>query len=92
MEYQIWRQLIQILSFRKDLIDTIKPFFWQLNNNNNHEKYNIQEEKHIPFLKLLSKFQLEVLHEYDIINEEIYITIIPKKQSLSTESSNSEDE
>ena len=53
MEYQIWRQLIQMLSYRNDLFDIIKPFFEQLNNNNNKnsEKFNINEEKHIPFLK-----------------------------------------
>ena len=43
MEIQIWKQLIQILSFRKDLIDTIKPFLEQFNNNNKNEKFNINK-------------------------------------------------
>ena len=58
MEYHIWKNLIQILSYRNDLVDTIKPFFEELNNKNNNEKYNIHQEKHIQFLKLFSNFQL----------------------------------
>jgi len=68
MEYQIWQHLIQILSFRKDLIDTIKPFFLELNNNIKKAKFHINEIKHIPFLQLLSNFQLKVLYEYKIID------------------------
>ena len=72
-----------MLSFRNDLIDTIKPFFGQLANNNNNEKYNINEEKYIPFLNSLLNFQLEVLHKYEIIDEEIYAAI-EKKQKTSS--------
>ena len=94
MQYQIWRHLIQILSFRKDLIDTIKPFLVQLNNNNNREKYNINEEKHIPFLKSFSNFQDKLLYENEIIDEEIYLNIEPKQtislSLFSSESSNDE--
>ena len=42
MKYHIWRQLIQMLSFRKDLINIMKPFFRQLTHNNNKEKYSKQ--------------------------------------------------
>ena len=67
--------MIQMLSFRNDLIDTIKPFFEELNNNNN-EKYNINEEKHIPFLKSLSQFQLIILCNYNILDTNIYIAVV----------------
>ena len=74
---KVQRKVVQILSYRNDLIDTIKPFIEQLNNND--EKFNINEEKHIPFLKSFSNFQNEVLHKYEIIDEKIYKAIIPKK-------------
>ena len=90
MQYQIWRHLIQILSFRKDIINSIKPFIRQLNNHINNEKYNINEEKHIPFLKSFSNFQLKLLYEYEIIDEEIHSNIVPK-QTNSLESSNNEE-
>ena len=77
----------RVLSFRNDLIDTIKPFFSQLNNKNNKEKYNINEEKHILFLKSFSNFELEVLHKYKIIDEEIYSNIVPNKTMSTTNSS-----
>ena len=94
MEYQIWKQLIQILSFRNDLIDTIKPFFVQLNNNNNGT-FNINEDKHILFLKSLGNFQLDVLHKYKIIDEEIYTATTLNDEFFSnnsSESSNNEEE
>ena len=76
-------------AFRNDLIDTIKPFFSQLNNNNK-EQYNINEEKRIPFLKSFSNFELEVLHKYKIINEEIYSNIAPFLSTISTTNSSEE--
>ena len=85
MEYHIWRHLIQILSFRNDLIETIKPFFEQLTNNNNQETFTFnEEEKHTPFLRSLDKFQLKILHEYGIIDGELYGNIVPKQEDLST--------
>ena len=78
-----------MLSFRKVLIDTIKPFFEQLNNNSNEEKYHINEEKHIPFLKSLSNYEIEILYEYKIINEEIYKDVIRKQKISSINSSES---
>ena len=91
MEYHIWSHLIQILSFRYDLIDTIKPFFGQLTNNSNQEKYNINEEKYIPFLISFYEYQLKLLYEYEIIDEKIYAIIVPKEESSSTKSSNNDE-
>ena len=73
--------MIQILSFRNDLINTIKPFFEQLTNNNNNEKYHLNEVKHIPFLKSFEKFQLDTLFQYQIINKEKYDNVVPKHKS-----------
>ena len=61
---KIWRFLLQILSNRNDLIDTIKPFMENLNNN------NINDEKFLPFLQSISKTQLEVLANNQIISPE----------------------
>ena len=46
MEIKIWRNLIQILSYRNDLIDIIKPFFDNLCNRNNNENFQNQDEKY----------------------------------------------
>ena len=62
-------------------IDTIKPFFSELNNNNK-KQFNINEEKHIPFFKSLSSFQLKLLYEYKIIEEKIYSNIVGKQYYL----------
>ena len=64
MELKIWRVLVQILSFRNDLIDIIKPFIENLNTN------NLNDEKYISFLKSFSKYHLEILKKYEIIKEE----------------------
>ena len=61
---KIWRVLAQMLFYRNDLIETIKPFFENLKN----EKIN--DEKYIPFLKTFSKDQLKVLYQNGIIKEE----------------------
>ena len=90
MEYHIWRHLIQILSYRKDLIDIIKPFLEQLNSSINNEQFSINEEKHISFLKLLSSFQLEVLHEFELINEDIYKIANIKKDLIIRSEKNEE--
>ena len=98
MRNEIWRQLIQILSFRKDLIETIKPFFGQLYNKNKNEKYNINDKKNIPFLKSFLSFQLQILHEYEIIDEEIYLASVQNRGFLqkscesSLQLSNNEEE
>ena len=49
MNVKIWRVLAQILFYRNDLIETIKPFFENLKNE------NINDEKYITFLKTFSK-------------------------------------
>ena len=78
-----------MLSYRNDLVDTIKPFFQNLNNNNNTNKnnienFNINEEKHMKFLRLLPSSQLELLYKFDIIDEKKYIDLISEKK-LSTQ-------
>ena len=60
MNVEIWRFLAQIIYFRNDLSEIIKPFFDNLKNE------NINDEKYIPFLKALSKDQLEVLSKNEI--------------------------
>ena len=74
MKVQIWRVLSQILFYRNDLIETIKPFFKNLKNE------NINDEKYIPLLKTFSKDHLEALYHNGIITEEKYNLIIPKNQ------------
>ena len=57
MNGQIWRVLVQILFYPKDLIEVIKPFVENLKNE------NINDEKYIPLLKTFSKDQLEALYQ-----------------------------
>ena len=91
MQYHIWRHLIQMLSFREDLNNIISPFLLELKNNHNKEQYNINEKEYIPFLQSLSIFQLEVLHKYKIINEEIYANIV-QNYAIEKTVKSSEDE
>ena len=76
MIVKIWRALAQILFYRNDLIETIKPFFENLKNE------NINDEQYIPLLlKTFSKYQLKALYENEIIAEETFNLFIPKNQS-----------
>ena len=61
MNVKIWRILAQILYYRNDSIEVIKPFFENLKNQ------NINDEKFIPFLKTFSNNQLKALYENGII-------------------------
>ena len=61
---KIWRELAQILFYRNDLIETIKPFFENLKNE------NINDEKYISLLKTFSKDHLKVLYQNGIITED----------------------
>ena len=81
MEYNIWRHLIKMLSYQNFIIDAIKPFFKELTNSNNHEIYNINDEKHIPFLRTFSKFELKALCKYEIIYKETYEILVPKRDT-----------
>ena len=86
MNVHIWRVLTQILFYRNDLIETIKPFFENLKNE------NINDEKYIPFLQTFSKYHLEVLYQNGIITEEKFNLLIPKNQrenQSSTKGTNS---
>ena len=83
---KIWRVLAQMLFYRDDLIETIKPFFENLKNE------NINDEKNIPLLQTFSKNQLKVLYQNGIITEERFNLLIPKNQKekqLSTKETNS---
>ena len=74
MNVKIWRVLAQILFYRNDLIDTIKPFFENLKNE------NLNDEKYLPLLKTFSEDLLEMLYENEIITEEKLNLLIPKNQ------------
>ena len=64
MIVKIWRELAQILFYRNDLIETIRPFLEHLNNE------SINNEKYIPLLKTFSKDRLKALYQNGIITEE----------------------
>ena len=74
MKLKIWRVLTQILFYRNDTIETIKPFFKNLQNE------NINDEKYIPLLKTFSKDQLKALYENRIISEEKFNSLFSKNQ------------
>ena len=61
MNVKIWRVIAQILFYRNDLIEIIKPFFENLKNE------NINDEKYIPLLKTFSKYQIKLLYHNEII-------------------------
>ena len=82
MNAEIWRVLAQILFYRNDLIETIKPFFENLKNE------NINDEKYSPFLQTFSKYHLEVLYQNGIISEEKLNLLIPKKTNSTINDNN----
>ena len=86
MEQKIWRHFLEILIFRRDLIDIIKPFLENLKNSQTNEQFSIQDPKFLPYLKSLRAYQLELLHKYDIINYDIYSTLRSKKANSSKSS------
>ena len=63
MNENIWRVLAQILYYRNDLIEIIKPFFKNLKNE------NLNDEKFLPFLKRFPIYKLKVLYQNGIITE-----------------------
>ena len=77
MNAQIWGELAQILFYRTDLIEVIKPFFENLKNE------NINDEKYIPLLKTFSENQLESLYQNGIISEEKINLLLPKNKFLT---------
>ena len=86
MNVQIWRVLAQILFYRNDLIETIKPFFENLRNE------NINDEKYIPFLKTFSKNHLEFFYQNGIITEENFNLLIPNEANLTVNDMNAQIE
>ena len=86
MNHQIWMRLSQILFYRNDLIEIIKPFFENLKNE------NINDEKYNSLLKAFPENVLKLLNHKGIITEEKFNLIIPKKQKenqSSTKETNS---
>ena len=83
---KIWRALAQILYYRNDLIEIIKPFFENLKNE------NINDEKYIPLLKTFSKGQLEGLYQYGIITEEKFNYFIRKNSKNQNNPNTNNDE
>ena len=79
MEKKLWLRFIQILSYRGDLLNIINPFFENLKNNNTNEEFKIYDEKYISFLKSLPNYQLNLLYQYKIIDDERYSTLRSKK-------------
>ena len=82
MKARIWRFLSQILFYRRDLAEIIKPFMQNLNNE------NIDDEKYIPFLKMFPKDQLKVLCQNEIINAEKLNSLITNSKKSSSDNSN----
>ena len=86
MKVQIWRVLAQMLFYRDDLIETIKPFFENLKNE------NINDEKNIPLLQTFPKDQLEALYQNGIITEDKLNILIPKKTNSTVNDINTKIE
>ena len=72
MKEKIWRSLIQILYYRKDTSDIIKPFFENLKDE------NINDEKYLPLLQTLFQHQIEVLYQNEIIKKEKFDLLMSK--------------
>ena len=77
MKEKIWRNLSQILYYRNDLVDMLRPFFENLRNE------TINDQKNIIFLKTFSLNQLRVLYQNGIITEEKVDLHMPNDQSTS---------
>ena len=78
MKWRIWKFLSQILSFRNDLADVIRPFMENLNNNNlNDENFNP--------LQTFSKFELEVLCKTAILSPKKVIFKASNNKNSSNE-------
>ena len=56
-----------------------------LKNSKTNEQFSIQNQKYLPFLKDYNDYQLKLLLKYEIINDEIYATLVPyqKEDSLN---------
>jgi len=83
MEQKIWRKLIQILSYRNDLIEKNKLLIRELYNKSNNQIYDLNDEKYVSFLKTLPKYYLEVLHNNGIIEDQKYLLLIHHHKKLS---------
>ena len=86
MKYNIWRFLSHILSYRTELNEIIKPFMENLNND------KINTEKHLPFLLTFTKYKLEILQKYGIINTELYNYLHSRKMPLKSPQNSHDDQ
>ena len=91
MEQKIWRNLIQILAYRNDLIGKNKPFMEQLYNKSINKAYDLNDDNYISFLQTLPRFHLEVLHTNGIIEDKKYLKVL-NPFSLSNNNQNQEIE
>ena len=75
MEQKIWRKLIQILSYRDDLIEENKPFLERLYNKSNNKTYDLKDDNYISFLQTFPLCSLQVLYHNEIIEEKKYLSL-----------------
>ena len=78
MEYKIYRMLIHIISYRKDLVSVITPFLNGLNQK------SATDEQFQRFLKTLSRYSFEVLKTYGNIENEKIVTINKSRSLMFT--------
>ena len=79
MKGKIWTFLTQILCYKNNLVNVIKPFFENLRNESINDKSSIQ------LLKTFSKDQITILYKNGIITEEKYHFLISNKENLIEE-------
>ena len=77
MEVKIWTFLNRILTYRKDLVNILKPFMGVLNS------HNINDDKYIPLLQSFSKNQLHLLHKLEVLSETKFNMIQSSSNSTS---------
>ena len=75
MNEKIWRVLSQILSYRTDLSDLLRPFFVNLKNE------NINDKKYTPLLLTFFNYQIELLYQTSILTKETFSSYQNKSSS-----------
>ena len=87
MNEKIWRVLTHILCGKEDSNEILKPFFLNLNNNN-----NINDKKFIPFLNTFTKYQLEVLYQNKILSEDNFSLLISAEDRYKEDDNDHEND
>ena len=82
MEIRIWRELVQILFNRTDLVDVLKPFFENLRNE------NINNEKYLPLLKTFSNYHRKVLYQMKILTNERFHSLVLNRTFININNNN----